>query len=486
VLPVKTPASKTFLPSVLAVALLCTALGATIATPLHARETTPSPLGVFDITDAQLDPQFWVRLLPNADAVVMDRAAIAAQNAKLEQLDPTIHDIATLPATMSRADIAASIGKLSTRPERAMYDENGKPVPATTLDAAVANLALDRIADPTSVRYGLVVERADLRTFPTMLRIFSSSDDADIDRWQESAEFPGTPVAVLHESRDGKWWYVVSPRYAAWMEKKHVALGTKETVLGYPAKAPYRIVTGARVRTVHTRERPEVSEVTLDMGTRVPLADAPRDTPVNGQHPYSSHVIELPVRGADGTLAFAPALLQKITDTSPEYLPLTRANIIRQAFKFLGERYGWGHSYDGRDCSGFVSEVYNSMGVRLPRNTRDQATSPALQHTLFTEKDGSDARMAAVKTLDVGDLVYIPGHVMMVIGHVDGQPYVIHDTNGGSYLGPDGKMRSLHLNAVSVTPLMPLMFNPRQRYVDRITSIVRIRPPVAQGSPASP
>jgi len=192
------------------------------------------------------------------------------------------------------------------------------------------------------------------------------------------------------------------------------------------------------------------------------------------------------VRGADGTLAFAPALLQKITDTSPEYLPLTRANIIRQAFKFLGERYGWGHSYDGRDCSGFVSEVYNSMGVRLPRNTRDQATSPALQHTLFTEKDGSDARMAAVKTLDVGDLVYIPGHVMMVVGHVDGQPYVIHDTNGGSYLGPDGKMRSLHLNAVSVTPLMPLMFNPRQRYVDRITSIVRIRPPAAQGSPASP
>jgi cell wall-associated NlpC family hydrolase len=482
---VKTPASKTFLPSVLA-ALLCTTLGATIATPLQAREPAPSQLGVFDITDAQLDPGFWIRLLPDADAVVMDRAAIAAQNAKLTQLDPTIHDLAALSATMSRADITASIGKLSTRPERAMYDENGKAVPAATLDAAVANLALDRIADSTPVRYGLVVERADLRTFPTMLRIFSSSDDADIDRWQESAEFPGTPVAVLHESQDGQWWYVVSPRYAAWMEKKHVALGAKEAVLAYPAKIPYRIVTGARVQTVHTRERPEVSEVTLDMGTRVPMADVPRDVPVNGQHPYSSHVIELPVRGADGSLAFAPALLQKITDTSPEYLPLTRANIVRQAFKFLGERYGWGHSYDGRDCSGFVSEVYNSMGVRMPRNTRDQATSPALQHTLFTEKDGSDVRMAAVKTLDVGDLVYIPGHVMMVIGHVDGQPYVIHDTNGGSYLGPDGKMRSLHLNAVSVTPLMPLRFNPKQRYVDRITSIVRIRPPADQGSPATP
>ena len=44
---------------------------------------------------------------------------------------------------------------------------------------------------------------------------------------------------------------------------------------------------------------------------------------------------------------------------------------------FLGERYGWGHRYNGRDCSGFVSEVYQSMGVQLPRNTSDQSVSPA-------------------------------------------------------------------------------------------------------------
>lgn len=452
---------------------------------LHAREAPASPLGVFDVTDAQLDPGFWIRQLAQPDQRVMDAAAISAQNARLAALDPTLHDLAALPATLSRAHVAARVGKLSVRPDRAMYDVDGKRVPAATLDAMVDALALDLIPDTQPVRYGLVVERADLRTFPTLLRIFSSSDDADIDRFQESAEFPGTPVAILHESRDGQWWFVVSPRYAAWMEKRHVAVGAKDAVLAYPQRAPYRIVTGARVRTVFTRERPEVSELVLDMGTRVPLADVPRDTPVNGQHPYSAHAIEVPVRAQDGSLTFAPALVQKIADTSPDYLPLTRANIIRQAFKFLGERYGWGHSYDGRDCSGFVSEVYASMGVRLPRNTRDQATSPGLQHTLFTDQDGSARRMEAVRTLDVGDLVYIPGHVMMVIGRIDGKPYVIHDTNGGSYLGPDGTLRSLHLNAVSVTPLLPLMFNARQRYVDRITSIVRIRP-ADHGTPATP
>ncbi len=65
---------------------------------------------------------------------------------------------------------------------------------------------------------------------------------------------------------------------------------------------------------------------------------------------------------------------------------------------------------------------------------------------------------------------------MMMIGRIDGAPYVIHDTNGGSLLGADGKLHSLHLNAVSVTPLLPLRFDTDHSYVDRITSIVRIRP----------
>src|SRR5690606_8102500 len=135
--------------------------------------------------------------------------------------------------------------------------------------------------------------------------------------------------------------------------------------------------------------------------------------------------------------------------------------------------YGWGHAYDARDCSGFVSEIYRSMGVQLPRNTSAQAVSPAFDHQLFNQDDGRDVRDAAVAGLQVGDLVYIPGHVMMVIGHVDGAPYVIHDTNGGRYLGPDGTLQSMALNGVSVTPLLPMMFNERESYVDRMTSIVR-------------
>jgi cell wall-associated NlpC family hydrolase len=404
----------------------------------------------------------------------MDRAAIEAQNARLLRMDESLHDLRALPASLDRAQVVAWIDNLSQRPERQLYDVDHKPVPAATLDAIVANLDLDAIPATQPTRYGMVVRRAALRTFPTGLRVFSSDDDTDIDRFQESALFPGAPVAIVHQSGDGQWLFVVSPRYAAWIEARSVAEGTKDAVFAYVNKAPYRVVTGAKVRTVFTREQPRLSELQLDMGVRAPLADAPPDRPVNGQHPYTSWILELPLRDADGGLAFAPALLQKNTDTAGDYLPLTRANIIRQAFKFLGERYGWGHSYNGRDCSGFVSEVYSSMGVQLPRNTSDQSVSPALDRIHFEPGDGRDKRMAAVAALQVGDLVYIPGHVMMVIGRIGDVPYMIHDTNGGSYLGADGQLHSMHLNAVSMTPLTPLMFNAKQSYIDRIANIVRI------------
>jgi cell wall-associated NlpC family hydrolase len=260
------------------------------------------------------------------------------------------------------------------------------------------------------------------------------------------------------------------------MHAEDVAYGDAATVFAHADATPYRIITGAKPLTVYTPEAPAVSELQLDMGTRVPLdTSVPPDQPVNGQSPYTSWVLSLPVRGTDGTLSFHPALLQRNQDSAADYLPLTRANIIRQAFKFLGERYGWGHAYNGRDCSGFVSDVYRSMGVQMPRNTRDQSISPGLAHTVYTDKDSHEARVKAAKALEVGDLVYIPGHVMMVIGKIDGEPYVIHDVGGMSYKQADDSLRHITLNEVSVTPLLPMMASGDKTFVDRMTSIVRIR-----------
>ena len=436
------------------------------------------PSGVIGVSNhAMLTADFWIKQLEQPDRVLLDAAEVSTQNAKLLQVDASMHDLRAVPAALDSATVRGWIKEISQYPPRPLYDEQGKPVSSSLREELAEALALDRVPTQQPTRYGLVVKRAALRSFPTDTRVFTSTDDHDIDRFQETAEFPGTPVVIAHESRDGHWLFVVSPRYAAWTHRENVAEGSASQVLGYAGKQPQRIVTGAGVSTVYTPERPAVSQLPLDMGVAVPvLADQPADQPVNGQSPYASHVIELPLRGADGKLAFSPALVQRIADTGDSYLPFTEANLIRQAFKFLGERYGWGHDYDGRDCSGFVSDVYRSMGVQMPRNTSKQAISPAFTHQLFTDQDSHETRTKAALALQVGDLVYIPGHVMMVIGKLHGSPYVIHDTAGIAYLDGSGAMRRVKLNEVSVTPLMPLMWDNTHSYVDRMTSIVHVRP----------
>ncbi|PXV59576.1 NlpC/P60 family protein [Dyella jiangningensis] len=459
---------------------LCLMLAIAAAPALADKAPTTLPVppsGIIGIANnAMLAPDFWIRQSAQPDRVLLDAGEIAQRNANLLKVDASMHDLHALPAQLDRATVTGWITDLSQYPRRKLYDAKGQPVPDSLRDQLTDALALDAVPAQQASRYGMIVRRAALRTFPTDTRVFTSNDDTDIDRFQETAEFPGTPVLIAHTSRDGRWLFVVSPRYAAWTHRENVAEGTSTEVLAYAGRTPRRIVTGGTVRTVFTPEQPAVSQLQLDMGIAVPvLSDLPPDQPVNGQSPYASYAVELPIRQADGKLAFSPALIQRNADTQDDYLPLTEANIIRQAFKFLGERYGWGHDYDGRDCSGFVSDVYRSLGVQMPRNTSKQAISPGFTHQAFGEKDSHDARLKAAMALKVGDLVYIPGHVMMVIGKLDGEPYVIHDTGGISYR--DGKgLRGVKLNEVSVTPLLPLMYDDTHTYVDRMTSIVHVRP----------
>lgn len=442
----------------------------------QAQDATLASTDPLGVSASQLQADYWIGKLDRPDARLLDTVQVEAQNARLRAQDPTWNALEALPQTLDGAQVRTWVEARSRRPDGTLYDANGKQGSERQVDRLMAALDLGAIPASQVTRFGLVVRRANVRTFPTHLRVFSAPGDTDIDRFQETALFPGTPVVIAHDSRDRKWWFVVSPLYTGWVERDAVAEGSRGDVLGYATRAPALVVTGATARTVHVPDNAALSELQLDMGVRVPLlADAPPTALVNGQLAYAAWPVQLPVRTAQGTLAFAPALLPRAADVAESPLPLTRRNVLRQAFKFLGERYGWGHDYNGRDCSGFVSEVYRSMGVLMPRNTSDQRRSPAFDR-VDLEAATPQQRAAALRALQVGDLVYIPGHVMMVIGRERGQPWVIHDVHGVSVVNAQGELQRVALNAVSVTPLLTLRADARTALTDRITAIVRMRP----------
>ena len=179
------------------------------------------------------------------------------------------------------------------------------------------------------------------------------------------------------------------------------------------------------------------------------------------------------MRGKTGDLEFEPTLIARGRDVRVGPLPYRPSLVLRQAFKFLGERYGWGHDYNARDCTGFVGDVYKTFGLLMPRNSGQQGQGKFAPTRFFQDGD-REGRLQALEKLKVGDLIYIPGHVMMYIGSVDGEPYVIHDVTGLRYFTGDGSLYRGTLNGVSVTPLKPLQLSRDKSFIDGIYAIKTI------------
>ncbi len=435
---------------------------------------------VIGVGEKHLSQDFWVQAAVGdtaASGALLSGSEISAMNAESIDTDPTMFDLGSFPDMLSGDEVRARLRSISNVPSYPRIYMNGNTVSEADFAAYEASLNMDGIADEVPLRFALAVRRTPMRTYPTMDRLFSEgADNFDIDRFQESTLFPADVVAVLHESADGAWYLVQSYNYIAWVQKRDLATGPREAIFDYKAADRFLVVTGAKVHTVYNPELKAVSEVQLDMGVHLPL-DRPAALAHNlyGQNPYLSHMVVLPTRLDDGSLEFRHALIQRNQDVHIGYLPFTEENIIRQAFKFLGERYGWGHSYNGRDCTGFVSEVYRSMGILLPRNSGDQGKSVIGSNIRFEKDTTRAAKEDALRGAKVGDLVYFPGHVMMVLGHDGGVPYIIHDVTGLNYLGDNGAIYRGTLNGVSITPLFTLQSSTERTYVDAVYAVKSIR-----------
>lgn len=427
-------------------------------------------------SNEKLTGSYWIKRAKKTNSILLSSKQVVNNNKRLAEIDGSVSALQNWPDSLSTAQIADKINALSTRPSRVLYGQDGNELSAQDIDALLAKLNLNAITPSSKEQFGLITQRSALRTFPSDLRAFSTLGNTDIDRFQESAVFPGTAVAVLHQSSDKKWLFVQSELYAAWIKVDAVALAKRDAVLAYSAKTPRLIVNGANVRTVFSPDAPHVSDLALEMGTAFPLLEQwPNTQQVNGQGALAAYVIELPTRDALGLLRIVPALIARSADVRKEYLPVTKVNIIQQSVKFLGERYGWGHDYESRDCSGFVSEIYRSMAIILPRNTSDQAKSPAFDREPYAIELSREQRLKRVKQLHIGDLIYVPGHVMMVIGYDAFGPWVIHDSHGTGFL-QNGQFYSVPSNGVAITPLLSMALSADKTYIDAITAVQHIIP----------
>lgn len=436
-----------------------------------------------DVTKDQLNAHYWQSKLVQDEEVSMKHSHIKAFNQHLFASNEHMVQPLSTPAYLDKDSLDARIASISSVPSSARFYADGRKLSEQDFQIYLDNINPEAIKNANPVRYGLVVKRSALRTFPTSDRVFNEQMDLDLDRFQESAVFPGEALAILHQSRDQLWYLVQNYNYLAWVKQDAIAIGNKQQIQDFIDHQDFLVITGAKVFTSYIPSEARISEVQLDMGVKLPLLNEAKQPPeLYGQSTAGNYAVELPVRNDDGSLSIKTALIGRTQDVHPGYLDYTPQNIIAQAFKFLGERYGWGHDYNGRDCTGFVGEIYKTFGILMPRNSGQQGKGEYGTNFRFDNQADLASKLAVIEQLQVGDLIYIPGHVMLYLGQENGQPFVIHDVKGLAYWTPDGQYYSGMLNAVALTPLIKLQLNKQTTYIDKIYNIKRITLKSQRGS----
>lgn len=384
--------------------------------PAEQWETAPAPLPGVQANQERAD--FWIARHPDPDRPILAPEGIEAMNrAALGFPETELADVLAVPDPLEGAVVRRAIAEVLAESRQSKgYDHTNRLITAAFYDRIETSIG----AVPAVIRpaWGLVTARASLRRLPTNEAFYDRPFGNEFDRFQYSALECGNPVAVLHRTADGTWAFVRTSYTMGWVPAAAIALGDKPSIESFMRSRPL-VATGGMV-PVYADRGFSVHAVSIPMGTRLPLVEKA------GRHIS----VTLPWRAPDGGVRFVTGYIRPEADVSVGYLPYTARNLYRQLFKLEGHPYGWGDLFDGRDCSRLVMDVFSTFGFAMPRNSRRQAAfNPAGRRDTASLSEADKVKI--LKELGSRPaLLYMPGHIMIHLGVVDGKPFAIHSAWG--------------------------------------------------------
>ncbi len=385
---------------------------------------------------------FWIGRHAEADRLVMTLDEIGAFNAYIKDKTRAVYDVPRFSSTRNGTTLQGSMRRMLAYVASKNYvDARGRPA-GESLGSLEAVMAIDAIPATVRVHWAYVVRPCDQRILPTEAPLYKSVTDTAIDRLQNNALDLATPVVVLHESADQAWFYIIAPYSDGWVRADCVALCPLEQMERYEACNSIVVAISARADLFgDPLLRDHVTS--MQMGTRLPLLQEMGEDRVQ---------VLVPTRSEGGWCVFDAAYIS-VSQVHHGYLPYTPRNAITQAFRLLNTPYGWGGMYGEQDCSRFIQEIFACFGILMPRNSSQQGKVGAPVATFGSTLDEDQRRKALVSSARGGvTTLQFPGHIMLYLGDMGGEPYAIHDLYAYTEPMSDDE-RLISINRVAVTSL---------------------------------
>ncbi|MDD3164755.1 MAG: S-layer homology domain-containing protein [Oscillospiraceae bacterium] len=376
-----------------------------------------------DVTQEMSTPDYWIAQCAQPDRIFATAAEIKKINADtLAAPETNLYDLAALPEWFD--GVAAQQALADAVVDELCYSD-GQLVPASYFAAIRRNILGAATSRNQQLEYALCTRGTALRLYPVGDILTDDLNDPEFDLAQVSSMQVGEPMVISAWTADKKWAAVTVNTYRGWASADDFAICTSRSQwLSYQtqrAGEDVLVVTGDRFTLEQNLLSPQLSGLTLDMGTVLPLAE-PVQT-LDGRMTYHNELVTVPTRDAKGNCVLQTAMIPQSRDVQRGYLPLTQRNLLTQMFKMLGNRYGWGGMLAARDCSQLTQMVYRCFGLQLPRDTAQQAAMPVTVIPLSGYDDAEKARVIA--SLPTGAMLYFPGHIMFYLGADGGRQYVL-------------------------------------------------------------
>lgn len=352
-------------------------------------------------------PEYWMNKNTDGDKLILDANGVQSFNAKIRQKSRTVVDLANYPGTFNGDSLKTKIMDYSLLDDDLYL--HGVKVSDNYKNILRKQTNVGAIPASVNVRYAVTVRRSPLRNLPTGEGLYYYANDKDFDALQETMLDPSEPVAVLHTSANGYFYYVQSVNYSGWVSKYALGFTDKNTWLTFVKPAKFLVVTDADYILKTSGEN-----VLYQQGARLVVTN----------DKGSVYTVVAPGRSQYGSLVKQPLSILKTNNALHYgYMPYTSNNIVRAAFKFYGRPYGWGGLKNSVDCSSLLYNAYRTVGIVLPRNADEQELSAGTKHAL---SGVSGNRISTLDGLMPGAGLYMEGHCMMYLGSINKEPYVIH------------------------------------------------------------
>lgn len=412
------------------------------------------------IQDNRATADYWVGKNKSGESVFISTADLEMLNLQIRQKSSnTLVDLAKYPEKVytqwmkNKITATMSLGNFQNAEVPKLF-KSGTALTEFSFTQAKKNCCLEELPAVCEIRYALTIDRTNLKLLPADAGWFESADDTHYDQLQATALDPCEPLVVLIDSKDKQFVFVESRYYAGWVKPSELAFTDRTTWLRYAEPQNYLTVLASR-KTIPS------GKAFFQMGGKVLLR-------ANELQKDGTWAIYVPTVDANGTIIEQGLNIPNDKAVIKGALACSENNLIRQAFRFLGEDYGWGGLEKNVDCSSFVQDVYRSVGIELPRDADRQ--EKAMARSISLKGMNRSQRLEIIKKAKPGALLFTSGHVMMYLGNDDnGEPIVIHAMS--SYYTFDGGQAAKHYIRKVIVSDLHYMSSDKVEMIDRITSV---------------